>query len=148
MIINQAPGTVTATTRAESLAVGTDSKASGQTSALDTAVPSGVVIKYIEIQHALVNLTATAAFIHCSIQLLLDDQSVITPDVVGGNDKRNQVHFQRLLCASPDQNTNLVWKFKIPKRFQRIRAGMSWQYVWKNSQTVSSAVQTIYKFYS
>ncbi len=146
-VINIAPGSVTAGTRIESISLGIDSVAAGQTTALDVNVPTGAKIKYILIQHALGSISGATPIIHVSIQGLHAGQSVVGPDVVGGDDQRNQVFYQDCYGATSASNSNHRIKFKVPPRFQRVRAGDTWSYVWKTNGTVTSAVQIIYKFY-
>ncbi len=146
-VINIAPASVAATTSVISLSLGADAVAAGQTSAIDSVVPTGAIIKYMEIKMSMVNIAATGGFIHVAIQRIHSGQSIVGSDVVGGDDQRNQVHMQRLFSAGESQNTDQLFKFKIPKAYQRVRAGDSWQFVWKNSQTVSVTTQIIYKFY-
>ncbi len=146
-VINQAPASITAGLQVIPISLGIDNVTVGQTSAIDVNVPTGAVIKYIEIQHALGNLAATACFIHASIQQIHDGQSVVGPDVVGGNPRRNQVFHQALYQVGDAQSNTRVYRFKVPKKFQRVREGDVWQMVWRNSETVSSAAQVIYKFY-
>ncbi len=146
-VLNFGPSSVAATTTVQTLVLGENSVAAGQTGPTDAAVPTGSMVKFIEIQHAMINIGETAPIIHASIQHLHADQSIVAPDGVGTSDKRNQVHFQALYGSSADSNTNHIIRFKIPPRFQRVRDGSSWQYIWKNSNTVTSATQVIYKFY-
>ncbi len=146
-VLNQAPASVSATTSPFVICRGVDSVAAGQTGPEDADVPTGSIVKYFEIQHAMINIGETAPMIHASIQLIHDGQAIVGPDVVGGSDRRNQVFYQSLYGSSADSNTNHVIRFKIPKRFQRVRAGDDWIYVWKNSNTVTSSLQIIYKFY-
>ncbi len=148
MVVNTAPASVTASTQVNAISLGTDLVAKGQATATAVAVPTGSQIKFFEIQHALGNLATTAAFIHGSIQLLHDGQSLVGPDVVGGSKRRNQVMHQWLYQVGENQSNSRTTKFKVPAKFQRVREGDAWQYVWKNSQTVSSAVQIIYKIYT
>ncbi len=146
-VLNQAPVSRAAGTFTTSLAVGQDSVAAGQTSVSDSNVPTGAIIKYIEITHACGNAGTAPAFVWTAIQYILDGQSIIVPDVVGGNPRRNQVLHQTMFQIGPDQSNVRTYKFKIPKQFQRIREGMSWQFVRVFDVTTSEAVQTIYKFY-
>ncbi len=146
-VINIAPASVTAGVNVHSISLGKDDISGKQTTAIDSEVPTGAVIKFIEIQHALANLAAAGAHIHVAVQRIHASQSIVNPDVVGGNDQRNQVFIQRLYQVGQNQSDSKVYRFKIPKKFQRVRAGDSWQFVWKNTNTVSSALQAIYKFY-
>ncbi len=146
-VINHAPASFTAGTNVYALTLGTDSTAAGQTGPTDTAVPTGAVIKYIEIQLALANLGTGAGFIHVAIEQLHDGQSIVAPNVVGGNPRRNQVFFQRLYNVGADQSFYATFKLKIPKKYQRVREGDNWQFVWINGATMSASLQAIYKFY-
>ncbi len=146
-VLNIAPASVTAGTNVVALSLGTDSVAAGQTTTTDNAVPTGSIIKFFEIQHALGNLASTACFIHMAIELLHDGQSLVSPNVIGGNKRRNQVFHQALYQVGLDQSNTRTYKFKVPKKYQRVREGDAWQFIWLNSETVSSAVQVIFKFY-
>ncbi len=119
----------------------------GQLTAVDANAPTGSIIKYIEIQFACANLVETACFVNCTVQYTLDGQTVIDPDQVGGNARRNQVLHQDMFSVGGFQNSTHKFRFKVPKKFQRVREGMDWVLVWSNSATVSRNVQTIYKFY-
>ncbi len=131
----------------ETLAKGVDSLTSGQTSSTDGNVPTGSIIKYIEVQFAANNPTAAAGYITCSIQYRLDGQGFIDPSVVGGNPQRNQVLHMDLFAVAQDQNSTHKFRFKVPKQFQRIRDGMLWALVWNNNITVNRRILVIYKFY-
>ncbi len=133
--------------RGEQTAIGTDSVAAGQTSATDPAVPTGSIIKYIEFQLALNNGTPVPCYVNVAIQYLLESQGVVDPDSVGGSGKRNQTLHMEMFSVGADQNSNHKFRFKVPKRFQRLREGMQWQFVWNNTATVNRKLQIIYKFY-
>ncbi len=131
----------------EQLAVGTDSVAAGQTSATDTAVPTGSIIKFIEVQFAVSNVVSTPCYMDVTLQYFLGGQTVIDPHIVGGSNQRNQVLHMDMYQVGGDQNANRRYRFKIPKKFQRIREGMTWTIGWRNTATVNRQVQAIYKFY-
>lgn len=127
---------------------GTDSLAAGQTSNTDGAVPTGCIIKYIEVQQAIGALViGTPCFINTSFQYTLGGQTAKDPIVIGGDTQRNQVLHQTLFQVGADGSNSRVYRFKIPKRFQRIKEGMKWTFSWRTSATASSAMQIIYKFY-
>lgn len=146
-VLNQAPTSESVTTHELNLSTGTDSVAAGQTSATDAAVPTGSIIKYFEIQYSCANLVSVALFLHMSIQQTRSGQIAIAPNAVGGDPQRNQVHFLKMSQIGKDQNANYIFRFKIPKKFQRVREGDNWKFVWANDQICTDALQVIYKFY-
>ncbi len=126
---------------------GEDSVAAGQTGPIDAGVPTGSLIKFFEIQYCVTNLVAISLFMHVSIQLIRSGQTNIAPNVVGGNPQRNQVFYQKLYSVGKEQNSTLIVRFKVPKRFQRVRDGDTWQFVRTGSAVYTDATQVIYKFY-
>ncbi len=129
------------------IATGVDGNAANQTSNVDGNVPTGCVIKYIEFQTAFANVTPGACFISTSIQYVLPPQGAIDPVAVGGDNKRNQVMHLDLFTAGDDQNSNRVYRFKVPKKFQRMSEGKTWNFSFNHSATVSFTMKVIYKFY-
>jgi len=147
-VLNFAPASrIPATDIVASLVTGADSIAAGQTGVTDSICPTGAMVKYIEIQWSLGNLSGGNLFLHTAIELLHAGQAVLSPLVVGGNAQRNQVFHQSLVAIGTDQNGNRTFRFKIPKKFQRIREGDVWAFVRNGSATYSDALQVIYKFY-
>ncbi len=146
-VLNVAPISRAAGTYTTSMAAGQDGVAAGQTSPTDGNVPTGCIVKYFEITHSCGNAGTSPAFVWVAIQYILDGQSIIPADLVGGNPRRNQVLHQAMFQIGPDQSNVRTYKFKVPKQFQRIREGMSWQFVRIFDVTTSEAVQVIYKFY-
>lgn len=147
-ILNFAPAShAAATTINRVLVTGVDSVAAGQTSPTDSQVPTGSVIKQIEIQFAAQNLVNIAAFLHVCIQHLRTGQAALAPNVIGGNAQRNQVFYQDLKSVGQNQNVNMKLRFKIPKKFGRVREGDTWNFTHLTDQIVTDAVQVIYKFY-
>ncbi len=146
-VLNEAPASVSAGTNVFTLVNGVDSIPAGQTTVTDAQVPTGSQVRFIEIQHAVGNLAESAAFVHVAIEMILADQSVIPANTVGGSNKRNQVFLQAMFQMGHDQSNSRTYKFKIPRKYWRIREGMTWQFIWTNDATVSSAIQAIYKFY-
>ncbi len=126
---------------------GTDSVAAGQTGQTDAAVPTGSVIKYIEIDFAVSNLVLVLAVQNIAIQRIHSGQSVINPVTVGGNAQRNQVFLQGMFILGTEQNNNRKYRFKIPKKYQRVREGDSWVFTTNCDVVTGSACQIIYKFY-
>ncbi len=82
------------------------------------------------------------------MQYSLSTQPTVNANAIGGNDQRNQVIHQDLFTVGKDQNSTHKFKIKIPKKFQRVRAGMDWTITWTTDQTVTMSLQAIYKFYT
>ncbi len=129
------------------LATGTDSVAAGQTGVIDSAVPTGSIIKAFIIQYSMANLVNIALFHHITVQHLRSGQTPLASNVVGGSPQRNQVHKQFLKQTGGTQTMNLQFIFKIPKKFQRVRDGDRWMFSYQGSQVYTDALQVIYKFY-
>lgn len=147
-VINDAPASRASATVIPFIVVqGVDSVAAGQTTATDVQVPTGSVIKAIEFQYTVANLVSIASNHWISIQHLRSGQTRIAPNAVGGNPQRNQVHFQKLFNVGKDQNSNHTIKFLIPKKYQRVREGDSWEFVAYGDTIHTSGIQVIYKFY-
>ncbi len=146
-VLNFAEASFAAGSNTETLVQGVDSVAAGQTTATDAQVPTGSIIKYLEIQFPVTNAVDQTAYINCSIQYTLAGQTFVNPDAVGGDDQRNQVLHQDLFSVGFNQNSTHKFKFRIPKQFQRVRENMFWILGWSNSNTVNRRVQCIYKFY-
>ncbi len=146
-VINHAPASRTVTTVHNFLAsTGVDSIAAGQTGVTDVNVPTGSRIDFIEFQFNFSNLVSQAAYFWVSIQRAHTGQPFISSRVVGGNPQRNQVHRQMQYIVGQDQNSNHVWKFKVPKKFGRVREGDSWGLTIESDIVHNSACQIIYKF--
>ncbi len=147
-VINTGPSSRPATTKVDfDVSKGVDSVAAGQISAVDVDVPTGSVIKGFEVQYCVQNLVNVAAFLHVSIQQLRANQLSIDPRVVGGDPQRNQVFWQRVYCIGQNQNVNIIKRFKIPPKFQRVRDGDEWVLTVISSQVYTDTYQAIYKFY-
>ncbi len=147
-VINHAPASRTATTiHAFNISFGVDSVAAGQTSVTDVNVPTGSIIKFAEIQYNISQLVTQAAYFWATVQRTHVGQFPISGRLVGGSSQRNQVMRQLQLVVGKDQNSNHVWKFKVPKKFQRVREGDAWIFTLESDVVHNSAVQHIYKFY-
>ncbi len=148
-VLNIAPASrAAAATISDPLVTGTDSISPGQTTVTDATVPTGAIVKFIEIHYCATNLVAISHFQSLTIQHLHSGQTGISPLVVGGNPIRNQVHLQMHWSIGQFQNSTRVIKFKIPKRFQRVREGDSWNLVRLGSAVYADSVLVIYKFYT
>lgn len=147
-VLNFAPTSQSAGKHNFDLVKGVDSTAAGQTGVTDADVPTGSVVRFIEIQFNVINLVSVAAFTWISIQSRRSGQSAtVDPRVVGGNPQRNQVYYQMQRMSGPDQNNNYVIKFKVPAKYSRIREGDIWSLVVNSDQVTTDACQVIYKFY-
>ncbi len=147
-VINHAPASRTVTTiHVFNISTGEDSVAAGQTSVTDVSVPTGSVMRAVEIQYSVSQLVSQAAYFWTTIQRLESGQAQISGRTVGGNPQRNQVHRQGQFMVGDDQNSNHVIRFPIPKRFQRVKDGSKWIFTIESDVVHNSAVQIIYKFY-
>lgn len=147
-VLNFAPvSTAAAAVTNFSASVGQDSVAAGQTTVTDPNVPTGSLIKYIEVQLALQNLVNIAGFAHVVMQRIESGQTRVVPNAVGGNPQRNQVLHQELFCVGQNQNVNRTLRFKVPPKFQRVKEGSQWQYTLTCDVIHTPACQIIYKFY-
>ncbi len=148
-VLTFAPASHPAVTKIDfPLVLGVDSISPGQGGVTDATVPTGSIIDYIEINYSFINITGGADFMSICIQQTLVGQTTLDPRVVGGNMQRNQVFHQEIFSMGNDQNGNRVYRFKIPKRFQRVREGMAWTFTALNSGTFSDNCQVIYKIKS
>lgn len=129
------------------LTSGVDSIAAGQTGVIDADVPTGSVVKYIEILLAFTNLVAVSNILNFGIQLVHSGQTPVSMLTVGGNPQRNQVFRQYLKSIGKEQNSNFTIKFKVPPKFQRIREGDRWVFSRNGSAVFAEAFEVHYKFY-
>ncbi len=147
-VLNEAPASrISGSDIVSTMSNGVDSTAAGQTGPTDSNVPTGCVIKYFEIQWAMGNVSGGNNFFHVCIQLLHSGQSKVSPNVVGGNPQRNQVFYQSFFQIGTDQNGSRTYRFKVPKKLQRVREGDSWKFVRQGSATFTDGTQIIFKFY-
>ncbi len=146
-VLNFAPASIAAGGRDIVLAVGVDSVAAGQTGPTDANVPTGCIIKHVEIQISLGQIVGGAVFAHMSLQKLENSQPTIASNVIGGSPQRNQVFRQLMKQLGINQNFNYTVKFMIPKKFQRMREGSNWVFQIQTSNTLTQSFQIIYKFY-
>jgi len=147
-VLDFAPASRTVTTTHQfNLVVGVDSVAAGQTTVSDANVPTGAMVKFIEVQYAISQLVSQAAYFWTTIQIRHAGQSVVSGRTVGGNAQRNQVFHQTHIVIGKDQNSNHVYKWKVPKGQQRVREGDTWQFTIESDVVHNSSIQAIYKFY-
>jgi len=147
-VLDVAPQTLIPDTNIiELISIGKDSTTAGQTTPTDAEVPVGSIIKFIEIHWSVSQQSNNDAYAWYYIGQFRAGQVPINPRTVGGSDVRNQIFHQGLFMVGNDQNSNRTYRFKVPKRFQRVRAGDQWVFVHNHDTAVSSALQVIYKFY-
>ncbi len=127
------------------LVKGVDSITMGQTGPIDADVPTGSRITEIHVNFMASNIVGGSLFQYISMQYKLVLQTFIDPRVVGGNAQRNQVLYQDAYSIGINQNANRVFKFRIPPKFQRVKESMQWALVTNGTNTVTNAVQVIYK---
>ncbi len=148
-VLNFAPASTGAGIQTDfPLVTGVDGLSPGSTGVTDATVPTGSIVKYIEIQHCDSNITASAAFTHLCIQYLMSTQVALSPNGVGGNPQRNQVLYQKMYIMGQNQNSNHVMRFKIPKKYQRVREGQQWFLSTICSNSHVQGTQVIYKLYT
>ncbi len=147
-VLNFAPTSHASGLKVDSvLSLGTDSVAAGQTGPTDAAVPTGSVITEFVIQFAVSNLAAASCFQHISMQRLDTTQITISPNVTGGSPQRNQVMFMGMRSVGKEQNMNWEFRYKVPKKYQRVREGSFWVFTTLATAATTDSVQVIYKFY-
>lgn len=147
-VLNYAGASHAAATKIDfPISLGQDGVAAGQGTATDQSVPTGSVIRSFEIQYTPINLVSQASVLHVSVQQIRSGQATISPDLVGGSGQRNQVFYQRMVMLGANQQTNMVIKFKVPKKFGRVREDDQWVFTVIADTVFSSACQIIYKFY-
>jgi len=132
----------------DELIQGVDSLASGQANQTDSLVPTGVIVKALDIQFNMSNTGQQTTSIVMSLQHLHAGQSIIDPRTQGGNPQRNQVFFTKSLFIGENQQVNTHIKFKIPKKYQRVREGDKWTWVFVADEAFSAQNLIIYKTYS
>ncbi len=147
-VINHAPASRTVTTvHPFNVSFGVDSVAAGQTSPTDVNVPTGSVIKNFESQFSVTNLTNQNQYFWVSIQRTHSGQAPVSARAVGGHPQRNQVFRLLQFMVGQSQNSNHVWKFKVPAKYGRVREGDAWVMTIESDVVFNAAVQHIYKFY-
>ncbi len=124
-----------------------DSLSVGQTTNIDPDVPTGCIIKFIELQFSVTNVTAGNVYINTTFGYRLAGQSVKVATAIGGDPQRNQILHQAQFGIGANQNFTRTFRFKIPKQFQRQKEGMRLEFVWSNNESVNTQTQVIYKLY-
>ncbi len=118
----------------------------GQTTAFDPVCPTGAVIDFIDTYYVVANLSAVFDGCHFSVQNRLSGQgATVSPNVVGGNPQRNQVHHQELRSLGEGQNMTIHYRWRVPKHIRRVREGSIFSIVTLNTAAVTDSCQVIYK---
>ncbi len=146
-VLNFVPASFAAGFNNQLLVIGRDGITADQSSNIDPDVPTGSIVKFFEIQFCVSNIVSTPIYINCTIQYKDSGQSFIDPDLIGGDNARNQTMHMDLFTVGANQNSTHKFKFKIPKQFQRVRAGRQWSMTWRTNGSVNQSAQIIYKFY-
>ncbi len=134
-----------ATTIAHDFVVGVDNFTGP--GAGNNAVPTGAKIMSIIIFAVFTNLVSVSSLLHLNVQMRRAGIAGVTPGTVGGAAQRNTVIFTDMKFLGQNQNSNFVYRLKIPKLFQRIREGDTWEIRYRTDTVFASATQVIYKFY-
>ncbi len=113
----------------------------------NAAVPTGAKIMSILVMASFTNLVGISSLLHLNVQLRRSGIGIVTPGVIGGVPERNTVIFTAMKFLGKDQNSNFMWRLKIPRIYQRIREGDIWTLVYRADTVFASATQCIYKFY-
>ncbi len=146
-VLDYAPASRTVDTVHQfNIAAGVDSVAAGQTTPTDVNVPTGSMVRFVEIQFSASNLVSQSEYFWATIQIKHTGQGVVSGRVVGGNPQRNQVFRQLQFQLGQNQSSNHVWKWKVPPKFQRLREGDVMVFTLESDVAHNSAVQIIYKF--
>ncbi len=144
-IIVSGPATDAAGLVVVGIGKGVDNATLGQTSVTDIDIPTGSRIESMEIWMPKVNLAGSANFITWTIQHLRQGQGVINPLTAGGSGNRRNIILTGIVGLGTTQNNNLHIKFRVPKQFQRVADGDSWQIATDNTSAVSALYYIIYK---
>ncbi len=96
---------------------------------------------------AFTNLVSVSALLHLHIQFQRAGSPLVTPGAVGGDANRNQVMSTRMVFLGQNQNSNFMFRVKVPTIYQRIRETDTWSIVYRSDAVFASATQVIYKYY-
>ncbi len=146
-IIDVASSSESSGLQAQTVINAQDGETLGQTSGTSALVPTGSKVMLLDLRMPKVNLSATANFVHWSIQRTQSGQSVINPISMGGNPLRKNVLLSGIIGLGDSQNNGLHIRYKIPKKFQRMGDGDVWSIVNNNTSAVSTVYQFMYKVF-
>ncbi len=110
-------------------------------------VPTGAKVMSILVMVTFTNLVAISALLHLNFVCVRSGMSPPNPGAVGGNPTRNTVIHTMMFFIGKEQNTNFMFRIKIPNLYQRIREGDIFQIRYSADAVFASATQAIYKFY-
>ncbi len=146
-IVDEASASETTGLQVFQMAIGEDNATLGQTSAVDTGVPTGSKITKLDIRCSYASLVNVATFIHWAIELRLSGQASLNPLAQGGNPLRTIVMLSGIRSVGQNQNQDIHIVYKIPPKFQRMKDGAQWQWTTNNSQITTAVKQVVYKVY-
>lgn len=146
-IVDQAEASEAVGQHSFTLALGTDNDSLGQSSATDSAVPTGSKIRLFDLRAVFGNLVAINDFVYWCIQRRTSGQSVLNPVSPGGNPLRKNILLSGLFSVGKEQNKTLHIRYKVPKRYQRIADGDSWTFTYNLGQITTTAMQVVYKVF-
>jgi len=115
--------------------------------AANSEVPTGARVMSVLVMATFSNLVGISALLHFDLQCHRANTPIVVPGVQGGNPERNTVIHTRMFFIGQNQNTSLMFRVKIPRIYQRIREGDSFNIVYRCDAIFTSATQVIYKFY-
>ncbi len=124
-----------------------DNTTLGQTSAVDVGVPVGAKIKLLDIRSVFTNISANVVMVYWSIQRVRSGQSSLDPISPGGNALTKNIMLSGLRAVGENQNTNVTVRYKIPKSMWRLADDEKWFFTTNVTNTVTSAVQVVYKVF-
>ncbi len=110
-------------------------------------VPTGAKIMSILVLATFTNLVSISSLLHFNIMMVRGGAPSPTPGAVGGSNQRNTVVFTHMAFLGQNQNSNFVFRIKVPRIYQRIREGDTFKIKYRTDTTFASATQAIYKFY-
>ncbi len=115
-------------------------------SAANNEIPTGAKVMSILVMASFTNLVAVSSLLHFNVQCRRGAARIV-PGAVGGSSQRNTVIFTAMKFLGQNQNSNYMWLLKIPRIYQRIREGDTWDLIYRTDTVFASATQVIYKFY-
>ncbi len=110
-------------------------------------VQTGSKLMSVLIFASFTNLVAVSSLLHFNVGILRGGSAFPTPGAVGGSTQRNQIIFTHQAFLGQNQNSNFIFRLKIPKVFQRVREGDVWRIRYRTDTVFASATQAIYKTY-
>jgi len=112
-----------------------------------TNIQTGSKIMSILIFASFTNLVAVSSLLHFNVGIVRGGSTFPTPGAIGGSITRNQIFFTHQAFLGKEQNSNFVFRLKIPKIFQRMREGDILRIRYRCDTVFASCTQVIYKSY-